>query len=84
MLGWKQLGPKWPTIEVFRVRELLREHHIPNRMPSDDMFSYNRYRPSHPGLRWEIRVRHRDWSRATALLDGEGLLNSAMSGRLRR
>ena len=75
MLRWKQLGPKWPTMEVFRVLELLRERHIPYRMPLDDMFSYNIFRPCHPGLRWEILVRRRDWDRAIALLVGDGLLN---------
>ena len=38
MFGWKQLGPMWPTNEVFRVLELLKEQRIPSRMPSDDMF----------------------------------------------
>ena len=38
MFGWKQLGPKWPTNEVFRVLELLRllpvKSSAPHRMTS--------------------------------------------------
>ena len=75
MFGWKQLGPKWLTNEVFQVLELLNEQHIPCRMPSDDIFIFNFFRPAHPALRWEIRVRRRDWGRAITLLEGEELLN---------
>lgn len=75
MIGWKQLGPKWPTNDVFRVLELLKEQHIPCRMPSDDMFFSTLFSPPHPGRRWEISVRQRDWSRAIDLLSREGLLN---------
>lgn len=75
MIGWKQLGPKWPTNVVFRVLELLKEQHIPCRMPSDDMFFCNLFHPPHPDRRWEINVRRRDWSRAIDLLDREGLLD---------
>lgn len=75
MFGWKQLGPKWLTNDVFRVLELLDERHIPSRMPSGDVFIFNFFRPAHPQLRWEIRVRRRDWDRASALLDREGLLD---------
>lgn len=74
MFGWKQLGPKWPTNEVFRVLELLKEQRIPSRMPSDDMFFCKLFCPPHPGHRWEIQVRRRDWNRAIDLLDREGLL----------
>jgi len=75
MFGWKQLGPMWPTNEVFRVLELLKEQRIPSRMPSDNMFFFNLFCPPHPAHRWEIQVRRRDWRRAIDLLDGEGLLN---------
>lgn len=75
MFGWRQLGPRWLTDEVFQVLELLNEQHIPWHMPSADMFSFNLFRPAHPGRRWEIRVRRRDWSRAIDLLDRAGLLN---------
>ena len=75
MCGWKQLGPRWPTNEVFRVLELLKEARIPSRMPSDDMFFCNLFCLPHPGRRWAIQVRRRDWSRAIELLDREGLLN---------
>ena len=77
MLGWKQLGPKWLTNEVYRVLELLEEQHIPSRMPSDNMLFCNLFCPPHPGRRWEIRVRRRDCNRAIALLDREGLLDRA-------
>ena len=75
MFGWKQLGPMWPTNEVFRVLELLKEQRIPSRMPSDDMFFCKLFCPPHPEHRWEIQVLRRDWNRAIDLLDGEGLLN---------
>jgi len=77
MLGWIQLGTRWPTNDVFRVLALLEEAHIPSRMPSDNMFFCNLFCPPHPGHRWEIRVRRRDWRRAIELLDREGLLNRA-------
>lgn len=75
MFGWKQLGPKWPTNDVFRVLALLEEAHIPIHMPSDNMFFCNLFHPPHPGQRWEICVRRRDWRRAIDLLSREGLLN---------
>jgi len=75
MFGWKQLGPGWLSVDVFRVLELLKEQRIPSRMPSDNMFFCNLFSPPHPAQRWEIRVRRRDWSRAIDLLDREGLLN---------
>jgi len=56
---------------------LLEEAHIPSRMPSDNMFFCNLFCPPHPGHRWEILVRRRDWRRAIELLDREGLLNRA-------
>ncbi len=77
MLGWRQLGTRWPTNDVFRVLALLEEANIPSRMPSDNMFFCNLFCPPHPGHRWEIRVRRRDWRRAIELLDREGLLNRA-------
>lgn len=77
MFGWKQLGPTWPTHEVFRVLELLKEEHIPCRMPFGDSFYFNLFRPAHPGLRWEIDVHQRDWGRAVALLEREGMLNGS-------
>lgn len=77
MPGWKQLGPMWHTNEVYRVLELLREQRIPSRMPADNMFFCNLFCPPHPGHRWEIRVRRRDWNRAMDLLDGEGLLSGS-------
>ena len=81
MFGWKQLGPRWPTNDVFRVLELLKEQHIPSRMSSDDMFFCNLFCPPHPGHRWEIQVRRRDWRRAIDLLDGEGLLDRSRFGK---
>ena len=75
MLGWKQLGPKWLTNEVFRVLELLKEAHIPVHMPSDNSFFCSLFCRPHPGHRWEIHVRRRDWDRAIDLLDREGLLD---------
>lgn len=77
MFGWKQLGPKWPTNDVFQVLELLKAQRIPCRMPFGDSFSFNLFRPAHPGLRWEIDVRQRDWKRAVALLEREGMLNGS-------
>ena len=75
MFGWKTLGPKWLTNEVIQVLELLDEERITSRMPSDNLFFCNPFRLPHPGRRWEIRVRIRDWNRAIDLLDREGLLN---------
>lgn len=76
--SWQSIGPSWVSEKVFRVLEVLKEHRIPARMPSDDMFFFSPYHLPHPMLRWEIQVRRRDRARAAALLAREGLIDSPL------
>ena len=77
MFEWKALGASWPSEQAYRVLELLKQQHIRCRMPSDDMHFVSPFHLPHPDLRWSIRVRRRDWHRAMALLEREGLVNGA-------
>jgi len=77
MFGWIYLPCAFATEQAYRVLELLKQHRLPCRMPSDDMFFSNAYRLPHPDLRWQICVRRWDLDRATALLVKEGLINGA-------
>lgn len=77
MLGWTLFGIRWPTEQVCRVLEVLKEHRIPARMPSDDMFFVGPFHLPHPDRRWQIFVRRRDVRRAMQLLKKEGLISGA-------
>ena len=78
LIGWKALGAKWASEDAWRALELLKENRIRCRMPSDDMFFVNAYHllPG-PDRRWQILVRRRDWQRAEALMEREGLVGAA-------
>ncbi len=77
MFGWMTLGTRWTTEQVWRALEILKENHIPARMPSDDMFFVGPFHLPHPDRRWQICVRRRDALRARALLEKEGLISGA-------
>lgn len=76
--SWQSIGPSWVSEKAYRALEVLKENHIPARMPSDDMFFFSPYHLPHPHLRWEIQVRRRDRARAAALLAREGLIDSPL------
>ena len=78
MFGWMTLGKRWRTEQVYEALEVLKEHRIPTRMPSDDMFFVGPFHLPHPDMRWEINVRRRDYRRALALLAREGLVNARL------
>lgn len=77
--GWKDLGLTWHSEDVCRVRAVLGEHHIPTRMPCDDMYFYSPFHLPRPDHKWRIRVRRQDWQRAVSLLAREGLAIPALS-----
>ena len=58
----------------------MKEHRIPTRMPSEDMFFTSAFHLPHPDLRWQIQVRRRDRDKAVALLAWEGLMKEAQGG----
>ena len=33
---WTDIGPEWKTEDIFRIREIFLENHIPFRMPFSD------------------------------------------------
>ena len=65
MSQWTYMGPEWKTEDIFRIREILRENHIPFKMPAADR-------------RWGILVREKDLGKAAALLIRDGLACAAL------
>ena len=77
MFGWMTLEAQWATEQAYQALEVLKEHRIPTRMPSDDMFFTSAFHLPHPDLRWQIQVRRRDRDKAVALLAWEGLMKES-------
>ena len=77
MFGWMTLEAQWATEQAYQTLEVLKEHRIPTRMPSDDMFFTSAFHLPHPDLRWQIQVRRRDRDKAVALLAWEGLMKES-------
>ncbi len=75
---WRQIGPEWKTEIVFRIREILREEHIPFRMPFSDIFFVNVFRKPAEDKRWGILVREKDRERVTDLLVREDIISCEM------
>ena len=73
MNRWKQVGPEWRTEEVFRVRELLKCEHVPFKMPFSDVFFTSLFHTPAEDKKWGVLVREKDWKKAVALLEQEGL-----------
>ncbi len=73
MNHWTAMGPEWKTEDVFRIREILRENHIPFRMPFSDVFFANIFCPPDRDKRWGILVREKDLAKTAALLVRDGL-----------
>ena len=70
---WQNIGPEWKTEDIFRIREILKEEHIPFRMPFSDIFFANLFHTPAKDKRWGILVREKDLTKAAALLAREGL-----------
>ena len=73
MNRWKYVGPEWKTEEVFRVREVLKCEHVPFKMPFSDVFFTSLFHTPAEDKRWGVLVRKKDWEKAVALLEQEGL-----------
>ena len=78
MNHWRQIGPEWKTETVFRIREILKEEHIPFRMPFSDIFFVNVFQKPAEDKRWGILVREKDRERAAALLVREDIISCEM------
>ena len=73
MNRWTDIGPEWKTDDIFRIREILREKHIPFKMPFTEVFFANFFNPPAKERRWGILVREKDLAKTAALLIREGL-----------
>ena len=73
MKRWTYIGPEWKTDDIFRIREILKEKHIPFKMPFSDVFFMNFFNPPTKEKRWGILVREKDLAKTAALLIREGL-----------
>ena len=60
MKRWTSLGPEWKTADIFRIREILRDEHIPFKMPFYDVFFANTFNMPSEEKRWGILVREKD------------------------
>lgn len=78
MSQWTYMGPEWKTEDIFRIREILRENHIPFKMPFSDVFFANTFKMPAADRRWGILVREKDLGRAAALLIRDGLACAAL------
>jgi len=77
MFAMKKIPARFSTEQAYQALELLKQMHIRCNMPSDDMFFYSPFHLPRPDRRWHICVRKRDYRRAMALLEREGLINGA-------
>lgn len=73
MKRWTYIGPEWKTDDIFRIREILKENHIPFRMPFADIFFTNFFSLPAKERRWGILVREKDLPETASLLIREGL-----------
>ncbi len=73
---WIDIGYKWKTEAVYRVREILKEYRIPFRMPFDEMFFKSMYCLPHRDWTWGIKVRRKDLARVLAILAKEELMHN--------
>ncbi len=75
MNRWTDIGPIWNTETTYRVRELLKDHAIPFRMPFDEMFFQSMYHLPHRDRIWGIKVRRKDAGCVLSLLEKEGFIH---------
>ena len=78
MKRWTSLGPEWKTADIFRIREILRDEHIPFKMPFYDVFFANTFNMPSEEKRWGILIRKKDMEKVIALLIREGLACRAL------
>lgn len=77
MSKWKQIGNSWGAEDAVRIREILKEEHIPCRIPFNSALLANPYRLPAADHRFEIRVRRKDLEKAAAVLVRESFLHPA-------
>ena len=77
MNRWTDIGPIWNTETIYRIRELLKDHAIPFRMPFDEMFFQSMYHLPHRDRIWGIKVRRKDAGCVLSLLEKEGFIHSS-------
>ncbi|MBR5960164.1 MAG: hypothetical protein IKZ98_04155 [Clostridia bacterium] len=73
MKRWTTIGPEWKTENVFRILQLLKDEHIPYKMPYSDVFFANIFHMPSLDRKWGILVRTKDWAKTVDLLVHEGL-----------
>lgn len=78
MKRWTSIGPEWKTADIFRIREILKEEHIPFKMPFYDVFFANTFHMPSEEKRFGILIRKKDLKKVIALLIREGLACRAL------
>ena len=78
MKRWTSIGPEWKTEDIYRVRQILRDEHIPFKMPFYDVFFANTFNMPSEDRRWGILVREKDLEKVITLLIREGLACRAL------
>ena len=78
MKRWTSIGPEWKTEDIYRVRQILRDEHIPFKMPFYDVFFANTFNMPSEDRRWGILVRVKDLEKVITLLIREGLACRAL------
>ena len=73
MKHWTSVGPEWKTADIIRIREILRDEHIPFKMPFYDVFFVNIFHMPSEEKRFGILVRKKDLEKVIVLLIREGL-----------
>ena len=74
---WKNIGPEWKTEDVLQVREILKDEHIPFKMPFSDIFFVNVFHTPAEDKRWTVLVREKDWEKVVRMLIKEDLIRGA-------
>ena len=78
MKHWTPIGPEWKTEDIFRIRQILKDEHIPFKMPFYDVFFVNNFSMPAKERRWGILVRSKDLERVINLLVREELACRAL------
>ena len=74
---WKNIGTEWKTEDVLQVREILKDEHIPFKMPFSDIFFVNIFHTPAEDKRWTVMVREKDWEKVVRMLIKEELIRGA-------
>ena len=77
MSKWELIGNSWSVEDTVRIREILKEEHIPCRIPFNSALLANPYRLPAADHRFGIRVRRKDLEKAVAVLVRESFLHPA-------